>query len=129
MLADVRCVECGSPVPVDERRQKFCSSECKHRHHGRRYRERYAFSMRARLYGVDEARFLAMLAEQDGRCAICGTEEWGGKSGVPHVDHCHDSTKVRGLLCAGCNNGLGLFRDDPARLRAAATYLEAHASS
>lgn len=128
VAADVRCAECGEPVPVGKRRQKFCSFECKHRHHGRRYRERYAFSMRERLYGVSESDFVAMLEAQDGRCAICRADSWGGKHGSPHVDHDHVTGKVRGLLCDGCNNGLGRFKDDPARLRAAATYLEAHAS-
>jgi len=61
----------------------------------------------------------AMLEAQQGRCAICERP-----MDQPHVDHCHDTGKVRGLLCSSCNNGLGRFADDPARLRAAATYLE-----
>jgi hypothetical protein len=52
-------------------------------------------------------------------CQICGT-----KDETLHVDHCHRTGKVRGLLCGICNRGLGFFRDDPAKLRKAATYLE-----
>lgn len=37
---------------------------------------------------------------------------------------CHVSMRVRGVLCDSCNKGLGFFRDDPARLRAAIRYLK-----
>jgi hypothetical protein len=65
-----------------------------------------------------------MLAAQDERCAICRSPDWPGKDSRPHVDHDHETGRVRGLLCGLCNNGLGQFKDDPARLRAAADYLE-----
>lgn len=52
-------------------------------------------------------------------CDICG--------GTPKcVDHHHDTGLIRGHLCSRCNLGLGQFSDDPARLRAAAEYLEKH---
>lgn len=64
-------------------------------------------------------RFDELLAEQDGKCAICGRS--------PErlfVDHDHTTSLVRALLCRYCNSGLGFFGDDPHRLRAAAQYLE-----
>lgn len=68
-------------------------------------------------------RDLHVLMESQGRaCAICRTQEWGAKG--PQVDHCHTNGHVRGLLCNNCNNGLGRFKDDPARLLAAAAYLK-----
>jgi hypothetical protein len=72
-----------------------------------------------RRYGIDSTDFDRLLAEQDGRCAICM---------VPHsdkwvVDHNHDTGKVRGILCNLCNVGLGHFSDSPESLQAALIYL------
>lgn len=59
--------------------------------------------------------------EADGKCGICGAVR--GKRNHA-LDHCHETQKLRGVLCGRCNTGLGMFGDDPARLRAAAAYLE-----
>lgn len=81
-------------------------------------------------YGITVEQYDAMLAAQGGGCAICGDPPDGvGRAGVRlHVDHCHATNRVRGLLCNSCNNGLGRFRDRPELLRAAAAYLAAEAS-
>jgi hypothetical protein len=74
-------------------------------------------------YGMSTAEYAAMLAAQDEVCAICRTDDPGrGKAWC--VDHDHATGRVRGLLCWSCNNGLGLFADDPVRLKAAIEYLE-----
>lgn len=75
--------------------------------------------------GIDMTvdRFNVLLAEQDGGCAICGVE-LGPRAKTTHVDHCHTTGTVRGILCSTCNRVLGLAKDDPARLRASADYLE-----
>lgn len=80
--------------------------------------------MRRYNYGMAQEEYAARLEAQGNRCAICRTDAWGGKDNVPHVDHDHETNAVRGLLCAGCNNGLGNFKDDPVRLRAALRYLD-----
>lgn len=64
--------------------------------------------------------FDRLYEEQKGKCAICSTP-MGKKA---NVDHCHSTGVVRGLLCRGCNFGLGFFRDDPDRLVRAAQYVE-----
>ena len=70
-------------------------------------------------YDMAVVEYDAMLQAQEGLCASCGDKLDG-----PHVDHCHVTGKVRGILCASCNKGLGHFFDDPNRLRLAADYLE-----
>jgi len=71
-----------------------------------------------------------MLASQGRKCAICDQPELTvirGKTITLAVDHDHATGAVRALLCRRCNHMIGMACDDPALLRAAATYLEAHA--
>lgn len=78
-------------------------------------------SMR-RLYGITIIDYQRMKDEQGGKCLICRLEfESQFKT---HIDHCHETGLVRGLLCHACNSGLGMFKDDPSRMRAAADYIE-----
>jgi hypothetical protein len=70
-------------------------------------------------YGVTREEYDILAASG---CVICGVME-GGKKGF-HVDHCHTTNKIRGVLCHGCNVGLGMFKDDPERLKKAAEYLK-----
>jgi len=79
-------------------------------------------SVPASAESVTPEQYAALLARQEGRCAICQTDQPGGK-GSWHVDHDHATGGVRGLLCSQCNLMLGHARDDPARLRAALEYL------
>jgi recombination endonuclease VII len=75
---------------------------------------------RARRYGLSLEELRAMLARQGNACAICR------KAGVGlHIDHCHATGKVRGLLCRKCNQGLGNYNDDPSLTAAATAYLKA----
>lgn len=71
-------------------------------------------------YGISVDDVKTMLVKQDNCCAICFASLDDGY----HIDHCHSSDKVRGLLCMSCNVGLGHFQDDPHLMRLAANYLE-----
>ena len=73
-----------------------------------------------RRYGITAAVADVMLVDQGGLCGLCR------QAPAAHVDHDHETGAVRDLLCFNCNGGLGQFRDDPALLRAAARYVEAH---
>lgn len=63
--------------------------------------------------------YAALVANQDGRCAICGE-----RAQPLCVDHDHDTGEIRGLLCSSCNIGLGHLRDDARRLLAGVHYLK-----
>jgi hypothetical protein len=75
-----------------------------------------------RFYGITLTDYADMFTDQFGACAVCGGINPSGHHLA--VDHCHDTGRVRGLLCHACNAGMGKLRDDPALLRRAATYLE-----
>lgn len=75
-------------------------------------------------YGLTEEQFDAMLVEQGNSCAICRLEEPGGRYKKWHIDHCHKTGKVRGLLCAGCNTMLGHAKDSVKTLGEAIGYLQ-----
>lgn len=77
-------------------------------------------------YGITLEQFDALLVVQNGRCAICGGREPGGRYGQWYVDHDHITGIVRGLLCNRCNISLGKFEDDPDLLEKAAAYVRAH---
>lgn len=72
------------------------------------------------VYSISAKGLLEMRAAQEGLCAICHRT----LSSSLHIDHCHQSDRVRGLLCGKCNPALGLYNHDPKVLRAAAAYLE-----
>ena len=77
-----------------------------------------------RKYGLTPERKQILLSKQHDCCAICGYE-FGQVLGDYHIDHCHATGVIRGILCDRCNRGLGYFRDVPSFLRQAAAYLEA----
>jgi hypothetical protein len=73
-------------------------------------------------YGMTVEDFETLRALQNERCAICRDPLSDNPKRV-HVDHCHETGRVRGILCHHCNTGVGLFRDDPERLHRAIEYL------
>lgn len=75
-----------------------------------------------RKYGITIEEYNKIFQDQDGRCAICGTDIPGGM-GRFHVDHNYINGKIRGLLCNSCNPALGLFKDDVDILTNAIRYL------
>jgi hypothetical protein len=86
--------------------------------------ERYADYDLKRRFGFSMGEYNLMIKAQGGVCAICANNDPGSRTKRFHVDHCHDSGRIRGLLCQSCNNGIGRFRDKPDLLRLAAEYLE-----
>lgn len=71
-------------------------------------------------HGITKDRYLDMMAAQNGCCAICK----GQPRKFLRVDHNHKTKEIRGLLCEGCNSGIGFFKDNPLVCKNAAEYLE-----
>lgn len=74
-----------------------------------------------RTFGISADEFDGLLSAQGGGCAICGVTP--KRAASLHLDHCHATGRLRGILCLSCNQALGHFRDDPALLEKAARYL------
>lgn len=73
---------------------------------------------------ISQDDYNALLEAQNYSCAICGLPAEESARGLS-VDHSHYTHKIRGLLCVQCNLGLGYFKDNKQRLKAAIEYLEA----
>jgi len=75
-------------------------------------------------YNLSLSDYNTMLELQNYRCAICREVNPVGKN--LYVDHCHTTGKVRGLLCQGCNSGIGYLKDSLLLLNNSIKYLENH---
>ena len=84
-----------------------------------------------RSFGMNLDEYLQKFKNQNGVCAICEKEETttNGKSGIVRrlaVDHCHNSNKIRDLLCNRCNITLGKIEDSVELLQKMINYLNKH---
>jgi len=75
-------------------------------------------------YGITPSDWQTLFEAQGECCAICKSKDAKGNHGTFHIDHCHTTGNIRGLLCDTCNRGLGLFYDNKELLLAAIEYLE-----
>lgn len=121
-----QCNTCNEEKPVTEfyRRspaagggyEAFCK-ECKKQ----KYQRDRAWEHLKERYGITKQDYYNILETQNGQCGICGCDSGDSKF---HVDHCHETGKVRGLLCQKCNCGLGLLGDTVEGLMKALNYME-----
>lgn len=98
-----------------------------HEHKHKRPYDYFADKQRKlqKAFGIGYQEYLTMLEAQQGACGICGTTDTGKRKAFA-VDHCHDTGKIRGLLCSNCNTGIGNLRDDVKLLQRAIEYLKAN---
>ena len=98
----------------------------------REYRKKNPEKMKAidlkKNFGLSLETYYEILKNQNYVCAICKRSEYAlnPHTGLPRalaVDHCHETGKVRGLLCTNCNRGIGKFDDKIDRLAEAIKYL------
>ena len=113
------CPHCKKEFTPTKPSQKFCGNpEC--------IRRGWLKAYLNRVYKLDIDTYEEMLKTQDGLCKICNTEGFLMKES--HVlklvvDHCHQTGRVRGLLCHNCNRALGLLKDDKDVISRAIDYL------
>jgi Recombination endonuclease VII len=74
------------------------------------------------LYGITKNEFEKLKANQNYCCAICNKQL--DDSFGTHVDHCHKTNVIRGVLCRSCNIGLGHLNDSIEILKSAVKYLK-----
>ena len=86
----------------------------------RQYKQMQRRSAVRGLYGEDGVAILERIQHGEA-CEICG-----GHTARMAIDHCHTTSKVRGLLCSNCNTALGLVGESVDRLQALIKYLETH---
>lgn len=129
-----KCPKCGKMKPTVEFHKDRCQVdglqhrciECnRYNHIGRtRYVRDYQYKRR---YGITLEDYEQMIAEQEHKCAICGTDDPGSQAHSNHgtffVDHDHNTDTVRGLLCNRCNRVLGHVHDDAELLSTMINYL------
>jgi hypothetical protein len=87
----------------------------------RRHKISSRFSRIKKQYGLTRDAYMAMVERQSASCAICGHTPESHFS--LHVDHCHSTGRVRGLLCSKCNQAIGLFSEDVSLMQKAMRYL------
>jgi hypothetical protein len=100
--------------------------------YARNWRAKNAFHVKdqdmRRRYGIGLKEYDAILEAQGGGCAICKTKQ-GDDYYRLAVDHCHDTMKVRGILCSACNRAIGGFKENLGLIEEAARYLRRAQSS
>jgi hypothetical protein len=122
------CREC-SRAAVKAHHSKEESKQ-KHRDwYNRHYRDRARNGNYQKAYGISLDDYNRILLDQNNVCAICKKTQI--KSARNHdnylaVDHCHETGKVRGLLCNKCNQGLGLFDESIELFSTAMKYLQSN---
>ncbi|MFJ2293181.1 endonuclease VII domain-containing protein [Streptomyces sp. NPDC087894] len=116
-----RCPQCGEVKPHDQWERNKSSSDGWSSYCRPCRAERNRVSYFQRKYGLSPADLGDLIAAQKSVCCICLTAP------AEHVDHCHKTGRVRGVLCFSCNAALGQLKDRPDAIRRAAAYVEGNA--
>ena len=120
-MVEKSCDRCGQLKSADcfEAEGNYVRKTCRVcRKIERRARDRLA------TYGITDVDYRRLLRKQNYKCAICFFElDRSDNPRAVHIDHCHETAKIRGVLCARCNRALGLFRDSTEVLKNAIRYI------
>lgn len=114
------CSRCGELKPYSEFNQngkRWLKAQCR----SCQKIERRVYQLST--YGLTLESYDERLKTQGNKCACCGTTEFCDRYGYAHVDHCHKTGEVRGLICRHCNVALGLMGDNLAGVAQSVVYL------
>lgn len=85
---------------------------------------KYRNSYLQRAFGITSAEYEEILKKQNGACAICNEYKLAPHRSFMPVDHSHETGKIRGILCNGCNQAIGIFEERKDLLENAIRYLK-----
>lgn len=88
----------------------------------KQHRDSGRFARIKKLYKMDKMQYLEFVKNHNYSCDICGNKPESHFN--LHIDHCHETGRVRGLLCGKCNQGIGLFMHNENIIKEAARYVE-----
>lgn len=103
--------------------EKLAAARRRHKERYPEYHSRKNRGYRLARYGFTLETFQAALDRQSNSCAIC--ERAFSDDNLPVIDHCHATGLTRGILCTGCNTGLGHI-EKPGFLDKALEYIRSH---
>lgn len=76
-------------------------------------------------YGLNKEDYESLVKNCNNSCSICKKNAKDLSTGLV-VDHCHETNKIRGLLCQDCNRGLGMYKENVEYMKNAIVYLDHH---
>jgi hypothetical protein len=132
-LSSKKCVKCSDNLSLEKfysrlnkkSGTKYYQSKCIKCFNVYDYNNDKNFKLK-KAYGISLQDYNELLTKQNGKCSICGVDNNGYYRKKPRafaVDHCHTTSKIRGLLCSDCNTGIGLLKDNIDLLNNAIKYL------
>ena len=132
-----KCTKCGEQKPLSDFYKsakafdnlqsccKLChkavckTSHAKNKPKRNLYNKKYNIE---KTYGISFDSYLKLVESQNNKCQICKNTLKTGKN--THLDHCHSTGKIRGVLCGKCNTGIGQFNDSIELLKSAVSYIK-----
>lgn len=135
----IKCTKCGNKYPQsnfykDKQKVTGYRPDCKSCNKkkcvewARKNKDKRKYIMLKHATGLTKEQYIKLLQLQDSKCYICKRNVSELSTNL-HVDHCHTTHIVRGLLCYKCNVGLGYYNDDINLLKNAISYLESNLST
>ena len=119
-----KCKACYGNQSLDHYRSKrdhYNKLQCKYRAENKDKFKQWRLKRNWDLT-VDE--FESMISKQDNRCFLCNIEFCDKRGMRPNVDHCHDTGRIRKLLCTRCNTAMGLLKENVSVLNKMINYIQ-----